>query len=41
MLFEAEETAKAENKTINLYSSIKDQETIGSCLFLNFKEFDY
>lgn len=41
MMFEAEEAAEAEKKTIDLYSSIKDQETIGSCLFLNFSEFDY
>lgn len=41
MLFEAEEAAITENKKIDLYSSIKDQETIGSCLFLNFSEYDY
>lgn len=41
MLFEAEEAAKADNKALNLYSSIKDQETVGSCLFLNFSEYDY
>lgn len=41
MLFESEEHAKAENKTVNLFSSIKDQEVIGQVLFMNLKDFDF
>lgn len=41
MLFESEEYAKAENKTVNLFSSIKDQEVIGQVLFMNLKDFDF
>lgn len=41
MLFLSMDAAKADNKTVNIYSFIKDQETIGSVLFWNFKEFDY
>ena len=41
MLFESEEYAKAENKTVNLFSSIKDQEVIGQVLFMNLNDFDF
>lgn len=41
MLFLNMDAAKADNKKVNIYSFIKDQETVGSILFWNFKEFDY
>lgn len=41
MLYDQEQLCLSEHKEINLYTSIKAQETVAEVLFLDFKDFDY